>query len=292
MDKEIRQMTKIRFATKTFLVLATAAALLGSAGVAQAGRGGSHARIQNAMRTGSSAALIAEIERAERLICSSACIDTMMSLLEDSRYEVREAAGWWFARRAAQRAELRDRALADLQGSDSIAARNAADMLGAFRDATSLPALEAAAQRQDLDPEARQHAVRALGLIRALDASPVLAAAMRDSSAAVRLEAVNAWYQITGQTGAQPVIALLADADVEVRRKAASVAGALREAGARTALEQRLASDEDSLVRRHAAWALGAIGDAASRPALEAAQAGDASSLVRGTAKVALRQLR
>jgi HEAT repeat protein len=285
-------MTTIRFATKTFLVLATAAVLVGPAGTVQAGRGGSHSRIQNAMRTGSSAALIAEIERAERLICSSACIETMMSLLEDSRYEVREAAGWWFARRPAQKAELRERALVELQGSDSIAARNAADLLGAFRDATSLAALEAAAQRQDLSAEARQHAVRALGLIRALDASPALAAAMRDTSAAVRLEAVTAWHLLTGQTGALPVIALIADADVEVRRKAAAVAGALHEAGARVALEQRLASDDDALVRRHAAWALGEIGDAASRPALETAQAGDASSLVRGTAKAALRQLR
>jgi hypothetical protein len=35
-------MTKIRFATKTFLALATAAVLLGTAGHAQSGRGGSH----------------------------------------------------------------------------------------------------------------------------------------------------------------------------------------------------------------------------------------------------------
>lgn len=284
-------MTTIRFATKTFLVLATAAALL-VPGLAQAGRGGSHSRIQNAMRTGSSAALIAEIERAERLICSSECIETMMSLLEDPRYEVREAAGWWFARRPAQKAELRERALAELQGSDTTAARNAADLLGAFRDATSLPALEAAARRQDLGAEARQHAVRALGLIRAIDANPALAAAMGDSAAAVRLEAVDAWYKITGQTGAEPVIALLGDPDVEVRRRAAAVVGGLREAGARAALETRLASDDDALVRRTAAWALGEIGDGASRPALEAAQAGDASSVVRGAARAALRRLR
>jgi HEAT repeat protein len=283
----------IRFATKTFLVLATAAMLLGTAGLARAGRGGSHARIQNAIRTGSSAALIAEIERAERLICSSACIETMMSLLADPRYEVREAAGWWFARRPAQKAELRERALAELQGSDSIAARNAADLLGAFRDVTAVAALSAAAQRRDvLDAEARLAAVRALGLIRAPEANPGLIAAMADGAAAVRLEAVNAWYMIRAQAGAAPVVALIADADVEVRRKAVSVAGGLREASARLALEQRLASDDDVLVRRHAAWALGRIGDASSRAALRAAEAGDASPLVRGTAKVALRELR
>jgi HEAT repeat protein len=284
-------MTKIRFATKTFLALATAAVLLGTAGHAQAGRGGSHSRIQNAIRTGSVEVIIAEVERAERLICSSACIETMMSLLEDSRYEVREVAGWWFARRPAQKRELRERSLAELQGSDSTSARNAADVLGAFRDATSVTALATAAQRQDLSAEARQAAVRALGLIRKADASPALAAAMRDGDARVRLEAATAWYLITGQAGAEPVVALLGDADVEVRRKAASVVGGLREAAGRAALEQRLASDEDTLVRRHSAWALGQIGDPASRAALQAAE-GDASSLVRSTARVALRALR
>jgi len=284
-------MTKIRFATKTFLVLATAAVLLGTTGSAQAGRGGSHARIQNAIRTGSVEVIIAEVERAERLICSSACIETMMSLLEDSRYEVREVAGWWFARRPAQKRELRERSLAALQGSDSTDARNAADTLGAFRDATALSQLAAAAQRQDLSAEARQAAVRALGLLRKADANPALAAAMRDGDARVRLEAATAWYLITGQAGAAPVVALLGDADVEVRRKAASVVGGLREATGRAALEQRLASDEDTLVRRHSAWALGQIGDPASRAALQAAE-GDASSLVRSTARAALRSLR
>jgi HEAT repeat protein len=284
-------MTTIRFATKTFLVLATAAVLLGTAGSAQAGRGGSHARIQNAIRTGSPEVIIAEVERAERLVCSSACIETMMSLLEDPRYEVREVAGWWFARHPPQKREIRERSLVALQGSDSIQARNAADALGAFRDATALPALAAAAQRQDLSAEARQAAVRALGLLRRVEANPALAAAMGDGSALVRLEAVNAWYLITGQAGAAPVVALLGDADVEVRRKAASVVGGLREATGRAALEQRLASDEDTLVRRHSAWALGQIGDPASRAALQAAER-DASSLVRSTARAALRGLR
>lgn len=284
-------MTTIRFATKTLLVLATAAVLLGTAGSAQAGRGGSHARIQNAIRTGSEDVIVAEIERAERLFCSSACIETMMSLLEDPRYRVRENAGWWFARRPPQKREIRERSLAQLQGSDSIQARNAADVLGAFRDATAVSALAAAAQRQDLSAEARQAAVRALGLIRAPEANPALAAAMRDSDAQVRLEAATAWYMIRYQAGAEPVVALLGDADVEVRRKAASVVGGLREAAGRAALEQRLASDEDTLVRRHSAWALGQIGDPASRAALQAAE-GDASSLVRSTARAALRTLR
>lgn len=284
-------MTTLRFTIKNLALLATAVVVLGTSSIADAGRGGSHSRIQNAIRTGSAAAIIAEIERAERLICSSACIETMMSLLEEPRYEVREAAAWWFARRPAQKAELTERSLAELQGDDSVAARNAADILGAFRLRPAVPALATAAQRQDLDAEARRHAVRALGLIGSRDANPALGAAMSDADAGVRLEAVTAWYAVHAQEGAAPVVALLADADVDVRRKAAAVAGGLREATARAALEARLASDADVQVRRHAAWALGRIGDAASRPALEAAL-DDASSLVRGTARVALRQLR
>lgn len=273
------------------IVAATATALLfGTTGVAEAGRGGSSARIQNAIATGSADAIIAELERAERLICG-ACIEPVMALLKHEDYAVREAAAWWFARRPAQKKELGEMARANLQGSDSVAARNAADILGTFRHPDAIPALAAAAARSDLDATARAHAVRALGTIGHKDANPALAAAMSDPDAAVRLAAVNAWLAVRWQDGAAPVAALVADADVAVRRKAAAVAGNLREASARAALEQQLTSDADPVVRRNAAWALGRIGDPASRDALQAATE-DASSLVRRTAKVALHQLR
>ncbi|WP_428264294.1 HEAT repeat domain-containing protein [Haliangium sp.] len=285
-------MTTLRIKTKMIAVLVGAAALVAAAATtASAGRGGSHSRIKNAINTGSSAAIVAELERAERLICSSACIETVMSLLDHPEYEVREAAGWWFARRPAQMNELRDQALAQLAGDDTVAARNAADALGAFRRTGAVPALSAAAQRSDLGAEARLAAVRALGLIGHLDANPALSAAMSDADADVRLTAVEAWRAVHGQAGAAPVIALLSDDDVRVRREAAAVAGSLREAGARTALEAMLAGDDDSIARRSAAWALGRIGDPASRDVLDAATSDD-SSLVRATAKAALRKLR
>lgn len=276
---------------KTLVALAGAAIILTAAQTAHAGRGGSHSRIQNAIASGSVDAITAELERAERLICGSSCIEPVMALLDDPRYEVREVAAWWFARRPAQKQELTERSLARLQGNDSIQARNAADILGTFRHPVAIPALSAAAQRQGLSAEARLHAVRALGTIGHRDGNAALRAAMQDASAGVRLEAVSAWLEMRHQQDAAPVVGLIADADVHVRRKAAAVAGGLRDAGARLALEAQLAGDEDPAVRRNAAWALGRIGDTASRPALEAATS-DASSLVRTTARAALRSLR
>lgn len=270
-------------------LVATTVAVLALGGIAQAGRGGSAARIQNAINTRSTDAIIAEIERSERLICD-ACIAPVMGLLDDDRYEVREAAAWWFARRPVLKNALRDQSLADLAGADSRMARNAADVLGTFRHPEAVDALSAAAVRTDLTAEARAHAVRALGTIGVLAGDDALEAAMGDTDATVRFEALTAWIGIRGQTEAGAAVTLIADADATVRAKAAAVVGELRDAAGRVALEQQLASDPSATVRRNAAWALGRIGDAASRAVLETA-ATDSSSLVRMTAKVAIYQL-
>ena len=254
-----------------------------------AGRGGSAAKIQNAINSTSQDAIIAELERAERLVCD-ACIAPVLTLLDDERYEVREAAAWWFARRPVMKVALTNQALADLEGSDSTMARNAADILGTFRKSSAVEALSTAALRQDLSAEARHAAVRALGTIGYRTATPALEAAMADSDASVRLQALESWIAIRGQSGAAPAVALITDGDATVRAKAAAVVGEMREASARTALEQQLASDEDPKVRRNAAWALGQIGDRASRDVLEDA-VDDPSSLVRMTAKAAIYKL-
>lgn len=275
---------------KTILTVAFCSALIiGTASVAEAGTGGSNGRIQSAINTGSTTAIVAELERAERLVCA-ACIDTVMDLLDHSEYEVREAAAWWFARRPAQKKELTERSLAHLIGKDSTQARNAADILGAFQSPASVPALAQAASRTDLSAEARRHAVRALGLTKVKAANPALAAAMSDSDAGVRFEAVSAWLRVPRQTDAAPVAARLSDTDALVRRTAAAVVGNLRDASSRTSLEALL-GDSDSTVRTRAAWALGQIGDLASVSALRAATE-DSSPLVRSAARAAIRRLR
>jgi len=276
--------------TRISQLLVAAALTLAFTGVASAGRGGSAAKIQNAINTTSTDAIIAELERAERLICD-ACTAPVLDLLDDDRYAVREAAAWWFARRPVMKAALTRRSTDDLAGTDSRLARNAADILGTFRHPDAIPALSAAVTRTDLSAEARQHIVRALGTIGHRDANPAIEAALGDDDAAVRAEALVAWVGIRGQAGAAPVVALISDTDATVRAKATAVVGELREASARAALEAQLASDEDPVVRRNAAWALGRIGDAASRSVLETA-VDDSSPLVRMTARAAIYKLR
>ncbi len=279
-------MTSIR---TNILAAAVVGLLTFASGTADAGRGGSAARIQNAVNTGSVDAIIAELERAERLICD-ACTPTVLDLIDHDRYELREAAAWWIARRPALKVQLNERSTADLAGNDSRLARNAADVLGTFRHPQAIPALAAASARTDLSAEARMAAVRALGTIGHRNANPALAAAMSDGDATVRLAAVTSWLQVRKQQNAAPVVALVGDADHLVRGKAAAVIGELRDASGRAALEQALAGDANASVRRNAAWALGRIGDPASRPALQAAIT-DLSPLVRQTAKAALAEL-
>ncbi|HUQ02615.1 MAG TPA: HEAT repeat domain-containing protein [Kofleriaceae bacterium] len=269
-----------------FLAAAVAGLLAVGGGTAEAGRGGSAARIQNAVATGSVDAIIAELERSERLICD-ACTPTVLDLLDHDRYELREAAAWWIARRPVLKTQLNERSTADLAGSDSHLARNAADVLGTFRHPQAVPALSAAVVRGDLAPEARMAAARALGTIGHRSANTALQAAMRDGDATVRFAAATSWLQIRKQAAAGPVIGLIADSDATVRAKAAGIVGELRDGAGRQALEAALAGDADPNVRRNAAWALGRIKDSASRAALTAATT-DASPLVRQTAKAAL----
>lgn len=277
--------------SKTALLSAAASLLVvGTTSVADAGRGGSTARIQNAINGGSTHAIIAEVVRAERLVCH-ACIEPVMSLLDDERYEVREVAAWWFARRPANKTELTQRSFGYLVSNDSKMVRNAADILGTFRHPVAIPALSTALARTDISAEARAHIAKALGTIGHKDANPALTSAMASPDSQVRLEAVRAWLNIRGQVNAAPVVALVNDNDLQVRRKAAAVIGSLRDASGRAALEAQLSSDSDPVVRRNAAWALGRIGDSASRSVLETATS-DTSGLVRRTAKQALRRLR
>ncbi len=275
---------------RPLITFAVVAATVGLAADVSAGRGGSASRIQNAVNSGSEDAIVAEIERAERLICPQ-CVEPLMELLDHDSYAVRDAAAWWFAKRPAQREEIEEMATARLHGEDSTLARNAADVLGAFRRPAALPALETAASSASLDAEARAHAVRAVGDIGHDRGNELLATAMADDSAEVRRAAVRAWRAIRQQDGAAPVVDRLTDDDARVRREAGAVVGALREDAARDALEEQVVSDSDPAARRNAAWALGRIGDGASRDALETATS-DSSPLVRTTAEVALGKLR
>jgi HEAT repeat protein len=260
-----------------------------SPGAAIAGKNGSAALIQAAVNSTSVDAIVAEVERTEMLGCEE-CIHIITNLTEDSRYEVREVAAWWFAKRPVLRDMLAAQFVDDLPRGDTIRVRNAADFLGRTRTYTALPQLRSAIQRTDIGVEARLALVRAVGFMAHTGGNPVLTTAMADSDASVRAAAVAAWRDVLGQQSALPVVPLLGDSSGDVRAQAAGVVGGMREQSARTTLEALVIHDTDPVVRRNAAWALGQLGSAASSAALLQATT-DRSGLVRGVAKAALASL-
>ena len=268
---------------------AVAFALLAVGGTAYAGRGGSSARIRAAVSTGSVDAIIAEVERAEFLICEE-CGDIMTALLDHEQYKVRQVAGWWFAKRPTIKDMMIGQMTDDLGSSTAKAVRNAADFLGTVKAYGSIPALHAAYGAQ-ADVEARRHIIKAVGRMASQQGNALIVAGLSDADASVRIEAAKWYRDVRRQTNATPLFPLLGDGDALVRATAAASIGGLKGAGARVQLEQLVASDTDPAVRRNAAWALGQIGDRASRPVLEAARQ-DASGLVRRTASAALTLLR
>lgn len=277
--------------TRITTIVILSASLLAIAGTAEAGRGGNFDRIRAAAQNGSPDAIVAELERAEKIPCSDECMNFIEGLLAHDSYYVRDGAAWWFARHPAQKAVLEQRSVRQLATGSSLQVRNAADTLGRVGQPRDIADLGTALQRSGIDDQARAAVVRAIGKIAHVSGGAVLEDAMSDSSALVRAEAVRAWAVLLRQDTAAPVAPLVTDTDLSVRRAATQVVGRFREASARTALEELVTSDPDAAVRRNAAWALGRIGDAGSRAALTTATS-DASSLVRMTAKAALRQLR
>jgi HEAT repeat protein len=273
--------------TKLAAVALTLAAL---AGPSLAGKGGSNAKIVAAINSGSTDAIIAEVERAEGLICDD-CIQTVTNLTEDNRYAVREVAAWWFAKRPGLAKVMGDQFKQDLVSADSTHVRNAADFLGATVDYTALPALRQAIARTGLTTEAKLAIVGAVGYLKHLDGNGILITAMSDTNASVRVAAIKAWRDVLGQVSVTPVEAKLADGDPTVRAAAATVIGAYGDRNALSTLEQLVVTDTDPFVRRNAAWALGQLGSKDASGALITAS-NDKSGLVRLVAKASLATLK
>jgi len=260
-----------------------------TASSAFAGRGGSADLIKSAVASGSVDAIVAEVERSEKLMCEE-CLDTMVALTEHSRFEVREVAAWWFAKRPGTAKIMVSQMKDDLALGSSTKVRNAADFVGRIRNFASLPDLEAALRRADVNAEAKVAIVRAVGFMAHPKGNSILTSAMADGESSVRAAAIVAWRDILGQTNAAPVVALLADSDARVRAEAATVVGAYGEEAARATLETLVLGDADPFVRRNAAYALGKIGAAESALVLSKATQ-DPSGIVRGVAKGALASL-
>ncbi len=274
---------------KTGLLTGLLALSLGSSAV-YAGVGGSNAAIKTAVASGSTDAIVAEIERSEGLMCA-ACVDTVTALTDHNNYVVREAAAWWFAKRPSLATMMTAQMVDDLALPDSRKVRNAADFIGSARSFGALGALATAMARTDINAEAKVAIVRAVGVMGNKQGNAVLVAGMQNADAGVRTQALQVWRDMRGQTDATPVVALLSDADATVRAEAATVIGGFKQAEGRAVLEQLVVQDGNATVRRNAAWALGKIADRGSRVALTTA-AQDKSSLVSGVARAALASLK
>jgi HEAT repeat protein len=267
---------------------AVAFVLCAAATPALAGKGGSANHIRQAYASGSVDAIVAEVERTEALICGE-CVQLVTNMTEDSRYQVREVAAWWFAKRPALQKMLAEQFTAELIAGDSVKVRNAADFLGRSVTYTSLPTLRAAIRR-DVNADAKLAIVRAVDYMGHKSGNEVLTFAMTDRDAAVRAAAVRAWRDIRNQTDTAPAVGMLGDTSADVRAEAATTAGGMKAVAGRAALDGLVVSDASPIVRRNAAWALGELGLAASHDALAKA-ANDPSGLVRMTARAALGKL-
>jgi HEAT repeat protein len=257
---------------------------------ADAGRGGSRLGIQRAVASGSVDAIQAELERTELLVCPS-CVNLVKPLIDNDDYRIRKVAAWWLARRGAS--EIRVQMLTRLSQPDSIAARNAADVLGEFHYVSSIPALGAALSNPAYSGEARAAMARALGQIRRPAVIAPLQGALGAEHAVVRSAALAALREIKGVRDGSAIVPLVGDGDANVRADAAITLGTWRSTAGAEALVNALASDPSSTVRKNAAWALGEMraSSAVAGAALQAAAAGDASPLVRSLASVALTKL-
>ncbi len=168
--------------------------------------------------------------------------------------------------------------------------RMAAWALGEVEDARAVPGL-VAALREERDVETRRQIVWALGEIESVDAVSGLGAALRtEDDPETRRMIVWALGEIESADAVPHVVAVLRDADVELRTKAAWALGEIESPAAVEPLATALAQERVVEVREMIVWALGEIEDVRAAPALEAALR-DTSLIVRRKAVWALGEL-
>jgi HEAT repeat protein len=276
----------MKLAVVTFLGISLAAA-----GSAVAGRGSSPAAVQRAIASGSPDAIKSELERAEHLVCVS-CVDMVRPLVDNQDQGIRQVAAWWLARRGVVR-QVRVEMLTRLSQPDSVAARNAADVLGEFHYPSSIPALAAALSNPIYSGEARAHMALALGRISRPEVVSPLFGALTTSDGVVKVAAMQALQTIPALRDGSAVSPLLGDGDAAVRAEAATTLGMFHDANGASALVTALQNDASPVVRKRAAWALGEIraSSAVAAPALQNAATNDSSPFVRSLAAAALTRL-
>jgi hypothetical protein len=286
MRKESKMTNKIGIAILAASLVAAAAQR-----PALAGHGGSYQAIKTAIDANSVDAIQAELERAEHLVCAG-CTDIVVPLIDHLNYRVRQAAAWWLARRGVSHGPVYVSMLNRLAQPDSVAARNAADVLGEFRAGSAIPALSAALTNPIFTGEARAAMAHALGQIGRSDVAAPLTQALADSDPLVKAASLQALREVDGFNNGMVAVPLVKDGDAVVRGEAATTIGMLHTQAASAALVAAL-SDPEPAVRKKAAWALGNVGAPVNvaGPALQTVATSDPNPFVRSLAQVAISKL-
>lgn len=245
--------------------------------------------LMQVIESGSPERLAAVLEYGERVECHE-CVPLLeRQLLESDDPLVREMSAWWLRRRPfGFAAVFRDIRRVLASDESPVRRARAAEALGEFMDPHGVSHLRAALLG-DADARVRAAAVRGLGRINAPAGNLAIVEAFADSDPSVREAAVGQVLYVNQFRDHESLMGLLADENVEVRRRAALALGTLRVREATPALTAMLSGDANRMVRQAAAWALGRIGGGDAQSALTERRALEESARVRDAIEVALR---
>lgn len=234
------------------------------------------------------------LEHGEKVECLD-CIPAVSNLLYDGNAKTREISAWWLRRRifgVFGPGEVYSQVLSTLTSDTSETRRAyAASAIGEFLLGAGVAPVATAAVT-DTSALVRTNAVAALERLNNEGPNGELGKALSDSSSDVRLAALHASVRINVFSGIASIASLLSDPVPEVRRRAAEVLGVFRSSDAVVGLIALTSPNQeaDPRVRTAAVAALGKIADPSAQGAVQAATT-DPDALVQSVATIALRRL-
>lgn len=235
------------------------------------------------------------LEHGERVECLD-CVPYVSKMLYNSNPKTREISAWWLRRRIfgvfgkGEVYEQTVKTATDTKASE-LSRAYAVNALGEFLEGAGI---EPVAQALSGDSSAKVRLAAVNSLIRLNNQGPnsELSDALSDEEEEVRLAALNGATHINVFSNLDRVANLISDSSPLVRRRAAQTLGTFKNGDAVVGLIAITspANEPDAGVRAAAVWALGQIADSQALDAVLAAE-NDSDSGVRDAAQVALRRL-